>query len=122
MAYWHDLTVLASSSKFVYIYFYCEGTVVSWNNPLLRPPSGATMPAPPLYNSPIFVNSPVRSIYQLPWNDTSLEAATCPEELPCDDDADPTACLQTRLLEGRALSVLEGETLPGHCPSPNEAG
>ena len=112
MARWQNLTVMAASSKFVYIYFYCEGTVASWNNPLLQPPSGATMPAPPMYTSPIFVNSPVRSIFTLPWNDTSLEAATCPEEAACDDGSSPGDCLQARLLEGRALSVVEGETLP----------
>ena len=36
IAVFTDVTLVASSSKYLYLMFYCDGAVASWNSPLLR--------------------------------------------------------------------------------------
>ena len=46
IAVFTNLTLIASSSKFLYLMFYCEGAVASWNNPQLKPPNPGAVPRP----------------------------------------------------------------------------
>ena len=62
IATWDSLTLTASSSKFLYIMFYSEGTVASWNDPELRQPLPGKLARPSRYTSPIYIQSTVAQV------------------------------------------------------------
>ena len=78
IATWTDLTLLASSSKYLYLMFYCEGAVASWNDPAMSPPVPGRLPRPPRYVSPIYVDSPIAAVQYLdPTSSSSLSPVDC---------------------------------------------
>ena len=66
VATWEALTIEAASSRFVYLNFYCDGVIASWNNPDLRPPISGQLLPPPAFVPPIYALSLVDEMYQLP--------------------------------------------------------
>ena len=53
VATWEALTIEAASSRFVYLNFYCDGVIASWNNPDLRPPISGQLLPPPAFVPPL---------------------------------------------------------------------
>lgn len=54
-----DLRVLAATQTWTYLFFYCEGVVVSWSGEIIdgnRPVAGMKAFAPPVYVSPILLS------------------------------------------------------------------
>ena len=74
IAVFTNVTLTASSSKYLYLMFYCEGAVASWNNPQLKPPNPGAVPRPQRYASPIFVNSLINEVVALPPGGTGFES------------------------------------------------
>ena len=96
IAVFTNVTLTASSSPYLYLMFYCEGAVASWNNPQLKPPNPGAVPRPERYSSPIFVTSPIKEVVALPPGGTGFESESCVE--PNQDNLPPV--------------VLDGEPLP----------
>ncbi len=130
IAVFTDVTLVASSSKYLYLMFYCDGAVASWNSPLLRSPNPGALPRPARYTSPIYVSSPIKQVVALPPGGTGLEAEACVD--PDDDNPAPVVVEgdplpltpRVRLLDGsgnpvvgqQAIAVLhtfQGNVLPG---------
>ena len=136
-ASWSNLTLLASSSKFLYLYFYCEGVVLSWNDPFQRPVRAAAFVRPPRFVRPIYVFSSVRRLKQLestpaesglestpppppangvPFAEASSATASVVDPIVCPEDAVVCAEEETELecAERRAAAirtVVEGDPL-----------
>ena len=80
VATWEALTIEAASSRFVYLNFYCDGVIASWNNPDLRPPISGQLLPPPAFVPPIYALSLVDEMYQLPSRTPPPDASGSGEE------------------------------------------
>ena len=124
-----NVTLIASSSKYLYLMFYCEGAVASWNNPQLTAPSPGAVDRPERYASPIYVSSPIKQVVALPPGGTGFEPESCVdpevEDPPVVIDGEPLPLTpRVRLLDAdrkpvvgqHAIAVLHtyhGAVLPG---------
>ena len=132
-ASWSNLTLVASSSKFLYLYFYCEGLVHSWNDPFQGPVRASAFARPPRFVKPIYVLSPIRKIKQLESLPSDVEVSpppppsappgqysasqafafdpiVCPEDsIVCADDETEIACELRRA--SVIPTVVEGEPM-----------
>ena len=124
-----NVTLMASSSKYLYLMFYCDGAVASWNNPQLTAPNPGAVDRPERYASPIYVSSPIEEVVALPPGGTGFEPESCvdPEEEapPVVIDGEPLPLTpRVRLLDAdgkpvvgqHAIAVLHtyhGVVLPG---------
>lgn len=88
VAHFTSLTITASSSRFGYLNFYCEGRMASWNDPYLLEPTSGSLAAPQQLVSAIFISSSVTQINTLAPGPAGTNAsvfgddlteATCPE-------------------------------------------
>jgi hypothetical protein len=96
-----NLTVTAASSRFVYLNFYCEGSLASWSDPTMRPPAAGEPIKPPMAVLPSFVHSRINSLVQLASVPADYNAST---DAPL-DSATPITC------PASAVSIVEGEVL-----------
>lgn len=111
LATWEGLTIEAASSRYVYLNFYCDGVLASWNDPGLEPPISGQLLTPPVFIAPIYVRSPVDRIYQLPSgppHSASLGASggmgAPTVALPLDTPLDCATGGSTTVIEGDPLA------------------
>ena len=106
IASWHNLSVTAAASKYLYLFFFSEGAVASWSDADLKLPLPGRTTRPPRYVAPVYVYSPVESVVQLAA--TGLDALGC----PADDEPVSATSSHWKIAEGPPMDAEASTSFP----------